>query len=99
MSKVSDPILVCPQCNFESGGDWSQCKSDCPMYMSPYYNENNPFASEAKRRINEAFGRPLEFIVTRKPPENMVVISELKDCASGVEPVYQKYYERKRTPE
>lgn len=28
----------CPKCKATSGDDWSQCRGDCPMPMSPHYS-------------------------------------------------------------
>ena len=30
--------MKCPKCNAESGDDWKQCRSACPMPISPHYN-------------------------------------------------------------
>lgn len=47
--------IQCPQCNYESGNDWSQCadrKEGCPMPGSPHFNPENEHVLEAKKRLN-----------------------------------------------
>lgn len=31
--------IICPKCGRDSGNNWKQCGSACPMPMSPHYKE------------------------------------------------------------
>lgn len=44
---MADPRAIeaaaeCPKCGYTSGNDWTQCKGDCPMPMSPHYKAAQP---------------------------------------------------------
>lgn len=36
---TSDPVIICPVCEYTSGNDWSQCADKCPMPGSPWFDQ------------------------------------------------------------
>lgn len=38
-------FIQCPKCKAVSGDDWVQCKGECPMEGSPYYDPNSHFSA------------------------------------------------------
>jgi hypothetical protein len=37
---MAEVYLKCPKCGSYSGDSWDQCKKDCPVPGSPYFNDS-----------------------------------------------------------
>lgn len=49
----------CPKCGALSGDDWSQCRNDCPMPMSPHHRK------QTEDRYGEEFRQKLDAYLKR----------------------------------